>query len=97
MSPTIPGMSDSKKTDASSPTSAGLPTEEFVEYANGVFPKSYPVESPEERGERLRKVRLLEAQRLKERLSAIPFHAERAATWEGDGYWMMLAQSYQGD
>lgn len=39
---------------------------------------------------------LSEAQRLKERLPAIPWHAQRAAE-EGESYWLRLAQSYQGD
>lgn len=39
---------------------------------------------------------LAEAERLKERLPQIPWHAKRAAA-EGDGYWLRLAQSYQGD
>jgi hypothetical protein len=39
---------------------------------------------------------LSEAQRLKERLSQIPFHAKRAAD-EGENYWLRSAQSYAGD
>lgn len=39
---------------------------------------------------------LAEAERLKTRLPAIPWHAQRAKA-EGDAYWMRLAQSYQGD
>lgn len=39
---------------------------------------------------------LAEAERLKERLPAIPWHAKRAAA-EGDTYWLRLASSYQGD
>lgn len=38
---------------------------------------------------------LLEAQRLKDRMSDMPFHAKRAAL-EGDSYWLRLAGSYQG-
>ncbi|GEM_PF-6176459 len=37
-----------------------------------------------------------EAQRLKERLSSIPFYAKKAKK-EGFAYWMRLAASYQGD
>lgn len=39
---------------------------------------------------------LAEAERLKEQLTQIPWHAERAAD-EGDNYWLRLAGSYQGD
>lgn len=38
---------------------------------------------------------LLEAQRLKERMSDMPWHATRAEK-EGDAYWLRLAGSYQG-
>lgn len=39
--------------------------------------------------------RFLEAQRLKERLSQVPFYAERAALY-GEQYWLDLASTYQG-
>lgn len=39
---------------------------------------------------------LAEAERLKERLPAIPWHAKRAAA-EGETYWLRLASSYQGN
>lgn len=39
---------------------------------------------------------LAEAERLKEQLPQIPWHAKRAAV-EGDNYWLRLAESYQGD
>lgn len=37
-----------------------------------------------------------EAQRLKERLSSIPFYAEKAKRL-GDRYWLSLAGSYRGE
>lgn len=39
---------------------------------------------------------LAEAQRLKERMPQIPWHAKRAKE-QGDIYWLKLAVSYQGD
>ena len=39
---------------------------------------------------------LSEAQRLKERMPQIPWHAQRAEE-RGESYWLELARSYQGD
>lgn len=64
-------------------------------FANGVFLKS-SLESLEDRERRLESGRRLEAQRLKERLSSIPFYKRRVAE-EGEAYWQRLASSYQGD
>ena len=71
-------------------------SEELEYFANGVFPRSLRHETPEERGARLKISRQSEAQRLKERLSQIPWHAKRAQA-EGETYWLRLAGSYQGD
>lgn len=69
---------------------------ELEHFANGALPKSYPHESPETAAARLKISRQSEAQRLKERLSQIPWHAKRAQA-EGETYWLRLAGSYQGN
>ncbi len=77
-------------------TSTASEAESLEHFANGDFPSSLPHETPEETLERWKIGRQLESQRLKERLSQIPFHAQRAAE-EGEAYWLRLAESYQGD
>lgn len=76
--------------------SKGLSKDSLNHYANGVCLKSSQVETPEERGKRLENSRQLESQRLKGRLSQIPWHAKRAEA-EGENYWLELAASYQGN
>lgn len=96
MSPTTSTGSDSSATESSSQTFLESSAEELEVFANGVLPKSYPHESPEQREARLKISRQSEARRLKEQLSSIPWHAKRAAA-EGESYWLRLAESYQGD
>ena len=59
-------------------------------------PQYPPVEPPsKEYMESLRKSRRLEAQRLKERLSHIPFYRKQMEV-DGEKLWESLAQSYMG-
>ena len=88
------------KMDASSPTPTLRPLllGEMLAVMNGTLaiPPGAVFETAQETMERLQSARQSEAQRLKERLSAIPWHARRAQA-EGEAYWMRLAGSYQGD
>lgn len=79
-------------------TSVGLPVGSVLPFANGDLVVSSDTRflTLEEELERRSKGRQSEAQRLKERLSSIPWHAQRAAV-EGETYWLRLAESYQGD
>ena len=97
MLPTISTSSGSSEMESSSQieTSTTCLNDQFEEFANGVFPK-FLEPSLEEWTERRRLGRQAEAQRLKERLSHRPFHAQRAAGRE-ETYWLMLAGSYMGD
>ena len=61
-----------------------------------VIPQDAVFETADETKARLQSARQSEAQRLKERLSQIPWHAQRAQE-QGESYWLELAASYQGD
>lgn len=79
-------------------TSERYPVGSVIHFSNGdlIVSSDTRFETPEERGKRLEVSVQSEAQRLKERLSQIPFHAQRAVE-EGEAYWLRLAQSYQGN
>jgi len=100
MSPTTSTSVRLSKMDASSPTPTLRPLllGEMLAVMNGTLtiPQGAVFETPEETRTRLEAARQSEAQRLKERLSQIPWHARRAQA-EGETYWMRLAGSYQGD
>lgn len=100
MSPTTSTSVRLSKMAASSPTPTLRPLllGETLAVMNKTLaiPPEARFETKQETMARLQSARQSEAQRLKERLSQIPWHARRAKE-RGETYWLELAASYQGD